>query len=102
MVFGGNTLQTMRILWCLALSLACAIIWKAYSQLDVTDTHFQTRKLSNDANGVGTLFRPDELQIRSEALWIISIQFAVLVGTKILCAEERSRLKANFSDPSLH
>lgn len=91
----------MREVWRIAFVFACTSIWQAFSRLSLTDQHFQTRKLSNDVNGVTTLFRPDEIELRTESWWLIVCQILLMAVILEVYAANNKNLEADFCNTSL-
>lgn len=76
MVFGGKPFFILRQLWFSVIWLSIVTNLDNYFAYMATFNQFATRQLANQANGIATSFRPDELAIQRES--IFGIQFGVL------------------------
>jgi hypothetical protein len=95
-LFGGKQFQLRLKLLRLAIAISCTSIGLAYLRIFASDYSFQIRKLSNDASGTATAFRPDELEIRTEAFWAIALQLAAIALANELVAKNQNSLSADF------
>ena len=83
MVFWGKPFIVLRQLWLCVIWLAIVGNLDNYFEYTATLNQFDTRRLANDANGVATIFRPDEIAIQNRAwvgiqLGILAIAIAIL------------------------
>jgi hypothetical protein len=64
------------------------------------DRQFQTRRLSDLANGKGTHLRPDQIFIHNQQFWIFTFSLVTVVALSGLWMHYR-KSESDFSDASL-
>lgn len=85
MVFGGKPHLILRQLWFGLIWLSIANSFDDYIAYAATINQFDTRNLANQASGLPTFFRPDEIAIQNEATFGIELGlFAIIVATLAL------------------
>lgn len=85
MVFGGKPLFILRQLWFGVIWLSIVTNLDNYFAYTATFKQFETRQLSNQANGLPTFFRPDEIAIQSQTMVGIQLgELAIVIATLAL------------------